>query len=113
VRKTTVLNYQYKLGNTLILQTDSVKDLDVHIDCELDCHFHVYFLFSHAMQLLGLIYTLAVSFFAIDNLETLRVYFAFARFRVEYASLSWKSVTTTDSNELERIENIFASPLPK
>jgi hypothetical protein len=32
--KTDVPNYQYRLGNSLILQTNYVKDLGVHTDCE-------------------------------------------------------------------------------
>jgi hypothetical protein len=31
-RKTNVLNYQCRLGNSFILRTDYIKDLGVHID---------------------------------------------------------------------------------
>jgi hypothetical protein len=44
-RKTNVLNYQYRLGNSVILRTDCVKDLGVHIDCKPHFHRHVDFLF--------------------------------------------------------------------
>jgi hypothetical protein len=37
-RKATVLNYQYRLGNSFILRTDCIKDLGVHIDS--NPHFH-------------------------------------------------------------------------
>jgi hypothetical protein len=61
-RKTNVLNYQYRLGNSVILRTGCIKDLGVHIDCKLHLHRHVDFLFSHSMKLLGLIRTLTFSF---------------------------------------------------
>jgi hypothetical protein len=28
-------NYQYRLGNSFILRTDCIKDLGVHIDCNI------------------------------------------------------------------------------
>jgi hypothetical protein len=31
-RKTTILNYQYRLGNSFILRTDCIKDLGILID---------------------------------------------------------------------------------
>jgi hypothetical protein len=49
-RKTTVLNYQYRLGNSPILRTDCIKDLGVHIDSKLHFHQHVDFLCSHTMK---------------------------------------------------------------
>jgi hypothetical protein len=58
--------------------------------------------FSHAVKLLWLIHTLIFSFSAIDNL--LMLYFALFRYKLEYASLAWNSVTITDSNKLERVQ---------
>jgi hypothetical protein len=66
-RKTNVSNYQYRLGNSFILQTDWIKDLGVYIDCKLHCH-HVSILFSHTMKLLRLIHALIFSFSTIESL---------------------------------------------
>jgi hypothetical protein len=68
-RKMYMLNYQYRLANSLVLRTDSIEDLSAYIDCEL----HVHFLFSYAMKLLGLIYKISFSFSIIDSL--LMLYF--------------------------------------
>jgi hypothetical protein len=92
-RKTNVLNYQYRLGNTFILQTGCIKDLDVHIGCKLHFHHHVDF-FSHALKLLVLIRTITFSFSTLDSL--LMLYFALVRSKLEYASVAWVSVTITN-----------------
>jgi hypothetical protein len=106
-RKTNVSNYQYRLGNSFILPTDCIKDLGVHIDCKLHFHHDVDFLFSHTMKLLGLIRTLTFSFSTTDSL--LILFFALVRSKLEYASVSWNSVTTTDSNKLEGVQRKFAA----
>jgi hypothetical protein len=67
-RKTNVLNYQYRLGNSFILRTDCIKDLGVYTDCKLHFHRRVDYLFSHAMKLLGLIRTLISNLSTLDSL---------------------------------------------
>jgi hypothetical protein len=67
-RKSNVLNYQYRLGNSFILRTDCIKDLGVHIDRKFNFHRHVDFVFPHALKLLGLIRTITFSFSTIDSL---------------------------------------------
>lgn len=52
-RKTNFLNYWYRLGNSLILPTDFVKGLGVHIYCKLNFHRLPVFLLSHAVKSLG------------------------------------------------------------
>jgi hypothetical protein len=42
IRKTNVLNYQYRLVN---LRTDCIKDLGVNIDCKLHFHHYIDFIF--------------------------------------------------------------------
>jgi hypothetical protein len=62
IRKINVLNYQYSLGNSFILRTDCIKNLNVHTDCKLYFNHHVDFILSHGMKLLGLICTINFSF---------------------------------------------------
>jgi hypothetical protein len=105
--KTTVLNYQYRLGNSPILRADCIKDLGVHIDSKLHFHQHVDFLFSHAMKLLGLTRTITFSFSTLDS--SLMLYIAIVRSKLEYASVVWNSITNTDSNKLERLQRTFSA----
>jgi hypothetical protein len=106
-RKTYVLNYQYRLGSSVILRTDCIEDLGVHIDCKLHFHRHVDFLFSRSMKLLALIRILMFSFSTTDSL--LMLYFALVRSKLEYAFVAWNSVTITNSNKLERVQRKFAA----
>jgi hypothetical protein len=101
-RKTNVLNYKHRLENSLILRTDFIKDLGVYIDCKLLFHYHVDFLFPHAMKLPRLIRRITFSFYTIDSL--LMLYFALDGSKLEYVSVAWNSVTITDSNKLEFIQ---------
>jgi hypothetical protein len=97
---TNVSNYQYKLGNPLILQTDCNKDLGVHTDGKHNFYCHFSFLFSHAVKVVGLVCTVTFPFFAIDSL--LLLYFALVGSKLEYAFVALNSVT--DSNKLEHIQ---------
>jgi hypothetical protein len=99
--KTTVLNYQYRLGNSPILRSDCIKDLGVHIDSKLHFHQDVDSLFSHTMKLLGLIRTITFPFFTLDSLLMLCV--AIVRSNLEFATVVWNSITNTDSKKHERI----------
>jgi hypothetical protein len=106
-RKKTLLNYQYRLGNSFTLRTDCIKDLGVHIDSKLYLHKHVDSLFLHTMKLLGLIRTIAFSFSTLDSLLMLHI--AIVRSELWYASVVWNSITNADSNILELIQRKFAA----
>jgi hypothetical protein len=62
---------------------------------------------SHALKLLWLSHTTALSSSTLDRI--LMLYFALIRYKLEYASVAWNSVTITDSNKLERIQRQFAA----
>jgi hypothetical protein len=102
-----VLNYQYRLGNSFILQMHGIKDLSVHIVCKLHFHCHVGFRFSHALKLLGIIRTITFLFSILDSL--LMVYFALIRSELEYASVAWNFVTITGPSKLESTQRKFAA----
>jgi hypothetical protein len=64
------------------------------------------YLFSHAIKLLGPIWTVTFSFSSLDSLMML--YSSLVRSKHEYDSVLWISLTNTDSNNLESIQkNIF------
>jgi hypothetical protein len=84
-------------------RNDSTKDLGVFIDCKLRFHNHVDYIFSQCIKMLGLVRTLTFSFSSLDCLYIYMLYFTLVRSKLEYASVVWNSITTTDVNKLERI----------
>jgi hypothetical protein len=57
-----MLNYQHRLGNSLTLRRDCIKDLGVRTNCKLHFYQQANFLSSRAMKLLGLIRTIKFPF---------------------------------------------------
>jgi hypothetical protein len=91
----------------LPLCTSSIKDLGVFFDSKLHFHNHVDYIFNECMKLLGIIRSITFCFSSLECLYTL--YLTLVRSKVEYASVVWNSVTSTDANKLERIQQKFAS----
>jgi hypothetical protein len=106
-RKTNTLIYDYKLCQSSITRTDSINDLGVFIDSKLRGHNHVDYIFAQCIKLLGHVHTLTFSFSSLDCLYML--YFTSVRSKLEHASVVWNSITTTDANKLERIQQKFAA----
>jgi hypothetical protein len=100
-RKTSTLIYDYKLCQSSITRTGSIKDLGVFTDSKLRFHNHVDYILAQCVKLLGLVRTLTFSISSLDCLYML--YFTLVRSKLEYASVVWNSITTTDANKLERI----------
>jgi hypothetical protein len=108
ITKTNVLSFQNRLGNSLILWTDCIKDLGVSIARKLHSHRHIGFLVSHALKLLRLIRTITSSLSTLA-VSLLMLYFPSGKSELDHASGAWNSVTITDSNKFERKERKFAA----
>ncbi|PNF20040.1 hypothetical protein B7P43_G05817 [Cryptotermes secundus] len=106
-RKTNLLIYDYKLFQTSIARTDSVKDLGVFIDAKLYFHDQVNYIFSQCAKLLGLVRNITYNFSSLDCMFSL--YTTLVRSKLEYESVVWNSITSTDANKLERIQQRFAA----
>jgi hypothetical protein len=106
-RKTNFLSYKYQLCHNTITRTSSIKDLGVFFDSKLHFHSHVDNLFSECIKLLGLIRSITYRFSSLECLYVL--YFTLVRSNLEYASVIWNSITSTDTNKLGRIQEKFAS----
>jgi hypothetical protein len=106
-RKTNVLSYEYQLCHSAIARTSSIKDLGVLFDCKLYFSNHVDFTFSECMKLLRLIRSITFMFSSLDCLYVL--YFTLVRSKLEYTSVVWNFITSADANNLERIQQKFAS----
>ncbi|PNF39610.1 hypothetical protein B7P43_G10540 [Cryptotermes secundus] len=106
-RNTNFLSYEYQLCHAIITRTSSIKDLGVFFDSKLHFHTHVNYIFSECLKLLGLIRSNTYRFSSLESLYVL--YFTLIRSKLEYASVVWNSITSTDANKLERIQQKFAS----
>jgi hypothetical protein len=78
-RKTNFLHYTrtYKLWDSSITHTDTIKDLGVRFDSKLHCHACIDCMFSQSIRMLGLIRTINYSFSTLVSLLTL--YLTFSR----------------------------------
>jgi hypothetical protein len=106
-RKTKILIYDYNLCQSSINRTNSIKDLWVFIDAKLYFHDHVNYIFSHCIKLLGLVRNITFNFSSLECMLTLHI--TLVRSKLEYASVVWNSITSTDANKLERIQHRFAA----
>jgi hypothetical protein len=101
------MSYNYQLCRPTITCKGSIKDLGVFLDSKLHFHNHVDYVFSECIKLLGLIRSITYSFSSLECLYVL--YPTLVRSRLEYASVVWNSITSTDANKLERIQQKFTS----
>jgi hypothetical protein len=100
-RKTNYLIYEYKLYHSTITRTFSVEDLGVYLDSKLLFHNHVHF-FTHCIKMLGIIRSVTFNYSTLGCMFIL--YFSLVRSKVEYASVVWNSIASTDANRLEHIQ---------
>jgi hypothetical protein len=103
---TNTLFYDYKLCESSITCTDSIlKTWEYLLILNFDSIIMLTTYFQ-CIKLLGLVRTLTFSFSSLDCLYML--YFTFVRSKLEYPSV-WNSITTTDANKLECIQQKFAA----
>ena len=106
-RKTNWHGFDCKLCESSITCTDCIRDLGVLMDTKLHFHQQVDNIFSQAIRLLGLIQTVTFSFLSLHNL--LMLYCSLVRPKLEYVSVAWNSVTSSDDCKLQCIEQNFLS----
>jgi hypothetical protein len=84
-RKTKILIYDYKLCQSSLTRTDSIKDLGIFLDSKLQFHDHINHVFSHCIKLLGLARSISFTFSSLDCMH--KLYIALIRSKLEYASV--------------------------
>jgi hypothetical protein len=83
-----------------------MKDLGVFIDAKLHFHNHVNYILPHCIKLLGIVHSITLAFSSLESM--LRLYIILVRSKLEYASVVWKLITSTDTKKPERIQQWFA-----
>jgi hypothetical protein len=106
-RKINVPYYNYKICDSSVTRTETIKDLGILLDSKLHFHAHVDCIFSQSIKTLGLIRTVTYSSSTLDSL--LILYLTLVRPKLEYASTVWNSITATDAKKLERIQRKFVA----
>jgi hypothetical protein len=104
-----IRSYEYQHCCAAITRTSSIKDLGVFFDSKSSIHNRVDFLFSEYIKLLGLIRSITLKISSLDCLYEYVLYFTLIRSKLEYASVVWNSITSTDTSKLERIQQKFMS----
>jgi hypothetical protein len=77
------------------------------VDSKLHFHCHVDFECSQALRTLGLIRFITNNLSSLESLVIL--YIALIRSKLEYASVVWNKLTSTDSNKIENIQRQFSN----
>jgi hypothetical protein len=66
-----MLTFNYNLYNSDIQRTDFIEDFGVFLDNKLYFHQHANYLFSHNIQMLGVIMTITFPFSFLDSVMML------------------------------------------
>jgi hypothetical protein len=107
--KTNCIHFNYDVKDVLILRSDCIKDLGDMLDSKLYFHCHVDFVYSQAVRTLGLNRFITYNFSSLDSLVVL--YIALIRLTLEYASVVWNNLASTDANKIENIQRKSANLL--
>ena len=97
-------NNQYKIGNTSLQETDSVKDLGIYISKDLKWDMHINKMKIKANQRCFLI----LKSFQTKNIWILlRAYLTYVRPIAEYGSVVWSPHLNRDIDSVESIQRSF------
>jgi hypothetical protein len=78
-----------------------------NIDNKLHFHDHIKYIFSQCIKLLGRVRSGTFNFSSLECMA--RLYITLIKSELEYASVVWNSITSTDANKLERIQQMFVA----
>ena len=93
--------------NHWLLELNASKIWECKLTPSCIFHNHVDYIFSQTIRLLGLIRSVTFSFSSLQSL--LMLYCTLVTPKLEYASVAWNSITSTDTSKLERIQRKFIS----
>lgn len=106
-RKRDLFDYNYKINNSELADSEVSLDLGIHLDKKLDFRFHIDFIVKKANKLLGLIKRQCKEFTDPYALKVLFV--SFVRPILEYSSQLWSPHYDVHVNRLESVQKKFLS----
>ena len=96
---------QYTVGNTKLVPQTEITDLGVVFDSKLSFNSHIRSIISNANRTLGFVIRSSHSFRQLDTLILL--YNSLVRSKLEYASIIWHGLNTTQTEKLEKVQKRF------
>lgn len=104
-RNKNIINFSYKIKDTLIKKVEVIKDLGVFLDSKWSFERHVELLVNSCNKMLGFISRTSKPF---KNSKTcITLYYAFIYSKLNFASSIWCPHYTTYINRIENIQNKF------
>lgn len=97
--------FDYKVGNCVLNNTESTKDLGVMLDYRLNFKSHIDYVSSKAIKIIGFIKKFTADFNDISSI--IYLYKALALPTLLYASPIWSPHQVGDSYRLESLQHIF------
>jgi hypothetical protein len=107
IRKRNFLCYEYQICHATITLTNRIKDLGVFFHSTLHFHIHAYCVFSECNKLLDLIRSITYRFPSLECLYVL--YFTIVKYKLEYATVVWNSLTSTWDHAAEICVSLLLS----
>jgi hypothetical protein len=100
--KGNIATYRYVSNEQVeLVHENCIKDLGVHVSCNLSFRIHVYEKINMAYRMLGIIKR---NFYSVDNYTFITLYKSFVRSHVEYAVSVWNPCTSGLIDDIEKVQ---------
>lgn len=104
-RASTIINYNYKLGSSVLNRVTHIKDLGILFDSKMTFQLHIDKLVNDCNRTLGYIKRQCVDF---NNSKTiLTLYYSYVFSKLQFASVIWSPVYRNNVERLEKIQRNF------
>ena len=101
-RKKTCIDFDYRIGNSILTKCTEIKDLGVTFDQYFDFKAHINMTVSSASRSIGFILRNCKGF---QNLDTIKLlFYSFVRSKLEFGSIVWHPIYQIDILKLESVQ---------
>lgn len=104
-RKREIISYPYLLCNSTIQRVLQIRDLGVYFDSNLSFSHHVSQIVASALRVMGMISRLTRDFS--NHWCVVRLFCSLVRVRLEFCSVVWNSLNSSDAAQIERVQKRF------